>query len=88
MFEYCIILKKYRCIREYCQYKLKTSATYTAKKFFEYCKIGDIAAVYYCIVVEGVDPEMINKADGNRNAFIYACENNRSEMLRMMIEVF
>ena len=31
---------------------------------------------------------MKNKEDGNKNAFIYACENERVEMLRMMIDVF
>ena len=31
---------------------------------------------------------MINKEDKNKNAFIYACENERVEMLRMMIDVF
>ena len=30
---------------------------------------------------------MINKDDGDRNAFIYACENNRLEMLAMMINL-
>ena len=45
-------------------------------------------AVYYCIVVKKVDPRMINKYDGNKNAFIYSCENRRVEMLAMMIENF
>ena len=31
---------------------------------------------------------MINKNGKNKNAFIYACENERVEMLRMMIDVF
>ena len=31
---------------------------------------------------------MINKYDKNRNAYIYACENERVEMLRMMIDIF
>ena len=31
---------------------------------------------------------MINRNDYNRNAFIYACENERVEMLRMMIDIF
>ena len=31
---------------------------------------------------------MINKEDENKNAFIYACENERVEMLRMMIDIF
>ena len=31
---------------------------------------------------------MKNKDDGNKNAFIYACENKRIEMLRIMIDVF
>ena len=31
---------------------------------------------------------MINKDNKNRNAFIYACENERLEMLRMMIDIF
>ena len=47
-----------------------------------------MAAVYYCILVKKVDPEKINKNDEDRNAFIYACENKRVEMLRMMIDVF
>ena len=88
LFEYCILLQKYKYIREYCQYKLKSCNTYTTDKYFEYCKEGNIAAVYYCIVVKKVDPDMINKDDENRNAFIYACENKRVEMLRMLIDVF
>ena len=31
---------------------------------------------------------MKNKDDKNKNAFIYACEKKRVEMLRMMIDVF
>ena len=31
---------------------------------------------------------MTNKEDENKNAFIYACQNKRVEMLRMMIDVF
>ena len=31
---------------------------------------------------------MTNKDDKNKNAFIYACEWKRIEMLRMMIDVF
>ena len=31
---------------------------------------------------------MINKNDKNKNAFIYACEEKRVEMLRMMIDIF
>ena len=61
---------------------------YTTDKYFEYCKEGNIAAIYYCIVVKNVDPEMTNKEDGNKNAFIYACENERIEMLKMMIHDF
>ena len=44
--------------------------------------------MYYCIIVKNVNPEKIDKNDGNRNAFIYGCENERVEMLRMMIDVF
>ena len=63
--------------------------TYTTDKYFEYCKDGNIAAVYYCIVVKKVNPEKVNYYDGkNKNAFIYACENKRVEMLKMMIDVF
>ena len=36
----------------------------------------------------GIDPEKINKNDGGRNAFIYACENKRMEILGMMIDIF
>ena len=32
-------------------------------------------AVYFCIT-QGVDPNTINVKDDNKNAFIYACENN------------
>ena len=42
--------------------------------------------MYYCIVVEGIDIEKVDKS--NKNAFIYACEYNRVEMLKMMIDVF
>ena len=31
---------------------------------------------------------MKNKDDGNRNLFIYACENNRVEILKMIITMF
>ena len=31
---------------------------------------------------------MTNKEDGNRNAFIYACEKKRVEVLAMMIDIF
>ena len=44
--------------------------------------------MYYCIVVEGVDPKKFNEHDNNKNAFIYACQENRVEMLRMLIDVF
>ena len=44
--------------------------------------------MYYCIAVKKVNPEKVNKDDGNRNAFIYACENQKIEMLRMMIDLF
>ena len=49
-------------------------------KYFEYCKKGNIEAVYFCIM-EGVDPDQVNLNDKNRNAFFYACENNHKEML-------
>ena len=41
--------------------------------------------MHYCIE-EGIDPEMQNENDENKNAFIYGIENNRIEMLKMMIE--
>ena len=35
-----------------------------------------------------MNPEKVNKDEGDRNAFIYACENNGIEILRMMIDEF
>ena len=40
-------------------------------------------AVYFC-VLEGIDPQKINEKDGNRNAFIYACENNYLDILKIL----
>ena len=31
---------------------------------------------------------MVNENDGNRNLFIYACENKNTEMLQMIVDVF
>lgn len=44
--------------------------------------------MYYCIEVENVDPEKVNKNNGNKNALIYACENKKLELLKMMIDTF
>ena len=38
--------------------------------------------------MKGIDPEIKNKGDENKNAFIYGCENEKIEFLRMMIDVF
>ena len=81
-------MKKYRYIREYCQRILESCNTYSTSKFFEYCKEGNIAAVYYCIIAKKVNPEILNKKDKNKNAFIYTCKNSRVELLRMMIDIF
>ena len=44
-------------------------------------------AVYYC-VEEGVNPKMQNENDEDKDAFRYGVENNRIEMLKMMIESY
>ena len=56
------------------------SSIYTIEKYFDYCKIGDIEGVYFCIM-EGIDPEKENKEDDEKNACIYACEKNYVDML-------
>ena len=54
LYEYCILLQKHKYIRQYCHHVLKT--IYTTAKYFDYCKEGNIEAVYFCII-EGVDAE-------------------------------
>ena len=54
---------------------------YSIDKYFEYCKDGNIAAVYFCLTVGGINPNTTNEEDGNRDAFMYGCENNRVDML-------
>ena len=78
LYEYCILLAKYRYIKDYCHQNLKS--TYTIDKYFEYCKVGNIEAVYFCILV-GVDPEKRNKNDYGNSALIYACYNSYIEMV-------
>lgn len=87
MYEYCIILKKYKHIKKYCQYKLESSAIYTIDKYFEYCIEGNLEAVYFCIL-EGVNAEKEDVQNGNRNVLIHSCENKRVELLRMLIDNF
>ena len=38
--------------------------------------------------MEGIDPEKENKDEDERNAYIYACENNYVDMLQMLIDNF
>ena len=45
------------------------SSIYTVDKYFDYCKIGNIEAIYFCII-EGVDPEKKNKMQNETNAFL------------------
>ena len=42
LYEYCIILHKYKYIKQYCHHKLKSSHIYSFTKFFQYCKEDDI----------------------------------------------
>ena len=45
---------------------------YTVNKYFEYCRKGNIGAIYYCIKVSGVDPYKICfKVDNNQNTYEY-----------------
>ena len=60
LYEYCIIRQKHSYIKYYCQSKLKESNKYSIDKYFEYCKQGNVEAVYYC-VEEGVNPKMQNE---------------------------
>ena len=39
LYEYCILLQKYKYIKHYCHYILKS--IYTTDKYFEYCKMGN-----------------------------------------------
>ena len=38
--------------------------------------------------MEGIDPEKENEEDDEKNACIYACENNYVDMLQMLIDSF
>ena len=87
MYEFCILTQKYRHIKRYCHSKLKLNGIYTLGKYFDYCKQGNVEAIYYC-VVEGVDPEISNTYDNGKNAFAYACEGNYINMLKMLIDDF
>ena len=73
-----MLTRKHKHIAKYCHQILKSC--YFVKKYFQYCKKGNIEAVYFC-VLEGINPEKINIKDGDRNAFIYACENDYKDML-------
>ena len=85
LYEYCILLKKYKYIKHYCHHILKS--TYSIDKYFEYCKMGNIEAVYFCIL-EGIDPEKRNEKDRGINALTYACQKNNIKMLQMLIDNF
>ena len=76
---------------------------YTVDRYFEYCKESNIGAIYYCIKVKGVDAEEIDEQIytvyrhfdiiqswfiQNKNAFYIACEENKPDMLCMLIDVF
>ena len=50
-YEYCIILQKYTYIRKYCEYFITKNSLYSPEKYIEYCKQGNLEAVYYCIFV-------------------------------------
>ena len=51
------------------------SSIYTIDRYFDYCIIGNVEGVYFCII-EGVDPEKGNKEQNKTNAFFYACKKN------------
>ena len=84
MYEYSILKQKYKYIKKYCHSILKSNSIYLTQNYFEYCKQGNIEAVYYCIL-EGIDPEMFDKQNKGRNAFFYACEMNFKYMLQMLM---
>ena len=57
LYDYCIILQKYKYIIQYCESIITSTCMYTVDKYFEYCREGNIGAIYYCIKVLGVDAE-------------------------------
>ena len=76
---------------------------YTIDKYFEYCKEGNIEAIYYCIKVKGVNAEQIDEQLKNsggirdcdevkiveeKDAFYIACENDKPDMLHMLLNLF
>ena len=87
LYEYCIILQKYTYIRKYCEYFITKKTLYSAEKYLEYCKQGNLEAVYYCIFVGQVNIDKKDEEKG-RDAFYIACEKNDAEMLCMLIDIF
>ena len=39
---------------------MKSTSKYSSDKFFNYCKNGNMEAIFYCIVEEGINPELTN----------------------------
>ena len=63
------------------------ASIYTIDKYFHYCGIGNVEAVYFCLM-EGIDPVKYKKEYDEKNAFLYACQRNYVEMLQMLINNF
>ena len=38
LYEYCILLQKYKYIKKYCHNILKLASTYDVENYFDYCK--------------------------------------------------
>ena len=87
LYEYCIVERKFAYIKKYCEHFITSISMYNAKKYFEYYRKDHIGAVYYCIVIKGMNAE---KADIERefiDAFYIAFERNKLDMLRTLIYV-
>ena len=85
LFEFCLFEKSFENITKQCYSYLKQ--TYRTDKYFEYCQKGNIEAIYFCII-EGVNPEQTDKANGDRSAFMYACMRNYKFLIIMLLDIF
>ena len=87
LYEYCVLSKKFRYVKQLCHQIIKYASIYTTDKYFEYCKMGNVGAVHFCIL-EGINPQTALDSFENKNAFVYACERGYNNMLSMLLENF
>ena len=48
LYEYCILTQRYDFIKQYCQQTLKSNSIYSKDSYFDYCKTGNLEAIYFC----------------------------------------